>query len=135
MIRFIGQVYHSSLLICYPYLFYFYALMLVALWECKLPPLNDTGKESKPMKDFEKILTLTLAKGFDLYLSLGETIPLITPFMDINWPCIFGRVRLDMLKDLGIWSDFFQVQDDLIGPTLVDPINQCQSATRIKAWK
>ena len=32
-IRLLGQVYHFSLLICYPCSFYFHALMLVALWE------------------------------------------------------------------------------------------------------
>ena len=32
-IRLLGQVYHFSLLICYPCSFYFHAWMLVALWE------------------------------------------------------------------------------------------------------
>ena len=58
--------------------------MLVAYWECKLPPVNDTGKELKLTTDFEKILTFSLARGFDLVLSLGVTTPLITQVMDIS---------------------------------------------------
>ena len=57
--------------------------MLVAHWECKLPPLNDTGKDWKLTTDFE-ILTFSLARGFDLVLSLGVMTPLITPVMDIS---------------------------------------------------
>ena len=45
IIRLLGRVYHFSLLICYPCSFYFPALMLIALWECQLPPLNGTGKD------------------------------------------------------------------------------------------
>ena len=64
--------------------FYFYALMLVALWECKLPPLNDTGKDQNLTTNFEKILTFSLAWEFDLVLSLGVTTALITPVMGKN---------------------------------------------------
>ena len=55
--------------------------MRVAHWECKLPPLNDTGKDYKLTTDFEKILTFSLARGFDLVSSLGVMTPLITPVM------------------------------------------------------
>ena len=58
--------------------------MLVAHWECKLPSLNDTGKDYKLTTDSEKILTFSLAKGFDLVLSLGVMTPLITPVMGIS---------------------------------------------------
>ena len=58
--------------------------MLVAHWECKLPPLNGTGKDYKLITDFEKILTFSLAREFDLVLSLGVTTPLITPAMAIS---------------------------------------------------
>ena len=58
--------------------------MLVALRESKLLPLNDTGKDWKLTTDFEKILTFSLARGFDLVLSLGVTTPLITPVMGIS---------------------------------------------------
>ena len=58
--------------------------MLVAHWECKRPPLNDTGKDQKLPKDFEKILTLSLGRGFGLVLSLGVTIQVITPVMGIS---------------------------------------------------
>ena len=57
--------------------------MLVAHWECKLP-LNDTAEDQKLTIDFEKILTFSLARGFDLVLSLGLTTPLITPVMGIS---------------------------------------------------
>ena len=62
----------------------FHVLMLVRHWECKRPPLNDTGKDQKLTTDFEKILTFSLARGFDLVLSLGVTTPLITPVMGIS---------------------------------------------------
>ena len=43
---FIGGVYHFSLLICYPCSYYFHVLMmLVAFWEWKHPPFNDTGRD------------------------------------------------------------------------------------------
>ena len=58
--------------------------MLVALWECKRPPLNDTAKDQKCTADFEKILTFSLAGGFDLVLSLGVTTPFIFPVMGIS---------------------------------------------------
>ena len=58
--------------------------MLVALWECKLPSLNDTGKDEKLNTDFEKILTFSPARGFDLVLSFGVSTPLITPVMGIS---------------------------------------------------
>ena len=32
---------------------------------------SDNGKDQKPITDFEKMLTLSLARGFDLLLSLG----------------------------------------------------------------
>ena len=110
IIRLLGRVYHFSWLICYPYSFYFHALMLVAPWECKLTT------------DFEKILTFSLARGFDLDLSSVVTILLINPVMVISWPCIFEKECFDMLKSIGfeIWSEFFQVWQDLIGSTLVD---------------
>ena len=77
---FYHAVYHFSLLICYPCSFHFHALILVAHWECKLPPLNGTGKDYKLTTDFEKILTFSLAREFDLVLSLGVTTPLITRY-------------------------------------------------------
>ena len=58
--------------------------MMLTLWEWKLPPLNDTGKDQKLATDFEKIQTFWLTKGFDLVLSLGVTTPLITPAMGIS---------------------------------------------------
>ena len=58
--------------------------MLVAHWECKLPPVNDTGKDQKLTTDLEKILTFSLGRGFDLVLSLGVTTSLITPVMGIS---------------------------------------------------
>ena len=84
IIRLLGGVYHFSWLISSPCSFYFHSLMLVAQWECKLPPLNDTGKDLKLTTYFEKILTFSLAKGFDLALSLGVTTALITPVMGIS---------------------------------------------------
>ena len=50
---------------------------------------------------FEKILTFSLARGFDLVLSLGVTTPLITPVMDISWPSILGKECFDLLKSIG----------------------------------
>ena len=58
--------------------------MLVAHWECKLPPVNDTAKDQKLTTDLEKILTFSLGRGFDLVLSLGVTTSLITPVMGIS---------------------------------------------------
>ena len=58
--------------------------MLVALWECKLPPLNDTGKDKKLNTDFEKILTFSVARGFDLVISLGVMTPLLTTVTGIS---------------------------------------------------
>ena len=43
----------------------FHALILVAHWECKLPPLNGTGKDWELTTDFEKILAFSLARGFE----------------------------------------------------------------------
>ena len=74
--------------------------MLVAHWECKHHPLNNTGKDLKLTSDFE-ILTFSLARGFVLALSLGMTTPLIAPVMDISWPCILGKECFDMLKSIG----------------------------------
>ena len=58
--------------------------MLVTLWECKLPPLNDTGKDKKLNTDFEKVLTSSVAKGFDLVISLGVMTPILTTVMSIS---------------------------------------------------
>ena len=58
--------------------------MLVAHWECKLPPLNDTGKDQKLTIYFEKILTLSLGSGFGLVLSLDVMTQVITPVMGIS---------------------------------------------------
>ena len=58
--------------------------MVVADCGCKLPPLNDTGKDYKLTTDFVKILTFSLAREFDLVLSLGVMTPLITPAMAIS---------------------------------------------------
>ena len=58
--------------------------MLVTHWECKLAPLNDNVKDYKLTKDFEKILTVSLAREFDLVLSLGVTTLIITPAMAIS---------------------------------------------------
>ena len=74
--------------------------MLVAHWECKLPPLNDTGKDYKLTADVVKILTFSLAMGFDLVFSLGVTTPLIIPVMGISLPCILGKECFDMLKSI-----------------------------------
>ena len=57
--------------------------MLVALWECKLPPLNDTGKDKKLNADFE-VLTSSVARGFDLVISLGVMTPILTTVMSIS---------------------------------------------------
>ena len=62
----------------------FHGFMLLAHWDCKLPPLNDTRKDKKLTTYFEKILTFSLARGFDLDLSLGVTNPMITPVMGIS---------------------------------------------------
>ena len=51
--------------------------------------------------DFEKILTFSLANGFDLVLSLGVTTPIITPVIGISWHCIFGKVCFHILKSIG----------------------------------
>ena len=75
--------------------------MLVAFWECKLSPLNDTGKDKKLNTYFQKILTFSVARGFDLVISLGVMTPLITPVMGISWSCIFGKEYFDMLKSIG----------------------------------
>ena len=42
------------------------------------------GIEFKSCCNFEKILTFSLARGFDLFLSLGVTTPLTTPVMGIS---------------------------------------------------
>ena len=112
-IRFPGPVYHFSLLICYPCSFYFHALMLLSHWQCKLPPLNDIGKDEKLTTEFQKVMTfslargldwalsLSLARGFDLVLSLGVTTRLIiTPVVGISVPCILGKECFDMLKSV-----------------------------------
>ena len=68
--------------------------MLVAFWDCKLPPFNDTRKDKKLTKDFVKTLTFSLVKGFDFVLSVGVTIPLITPVMDVSVLVVLGKVVL-----------------------------------------
>ena len=75
--------------------------MLVAICECKFPPLDDTGEDKKLTTDFEKILTFSRARGFDFVLPLGVMTPLITSIMSISCPCIFGREYFDMLKSAG----------------------------------
>ena len=69
---------------------------------------SDNGKDQKPITDFEKILTLSLARWLDLFLSLGVTAPLITPVMDISWPCILEKECFDMLRTIGD-GDFVRV--------------------------
>ena len=58
--------------------------MVVALWKCKLPPLLMTLGKTRITTDFDKILTFSLASGFDLDLSVGVTTPLITSVMGIS---------------------------------------------------
>ena len=58
--------------------------MLVALWDSKLPPHNDTEKDSKLNTYFDKILTFSLARMFELVLSLDLTTSLITPLMGVR---------------------------------------------------
>ena len=65
--------------------------MLVVHWECKLPPVNDTGKDQKLTTDLEKILTFSLGRAFDLVLSLGVTTTLITPVMGISDLVFLGK--------------------------------------------
>ena len=48
--------------------------MLVALWECELAPLTNTGKDYKLTADFEMTLTFSLARAFALVLSFGDPI-------------------------------------------------------------
>ena len=55
-------------------IFFFNALMLVALWECELAPLTNTGKDYKLTTDFEMTLTFSLARAFALVLSFGDPI-------------------------------------------------------------
>ena len=75
--------------------------MLVALWECKLPPLNHTGKYQKLTTDFQKILSFGLGRGFQLVLPLGVTTPHITPVMGNSWRFIFEKKCFDILKSIG----------------------------------
>ena len=82
--------------------------MLLAHWECKHSRLNDTGKDYKPTTDFEKILTLSLVRGFDLVLPLAVTSPLITPVMGISWTFILLKEWFDMLSSIG-YGDFVRV--------------------------
>ena len=60
-----------------------------------------TLEKTRNLPHFENILTFTLARGFDLVLSLGVTVPLITPVMGISWPCILGKECFDMVKTIG----------------------------------
>ena len=52
-------------------------------------------------------------------LSLGVMTPLITPVMGTSCPGTFEKDCFDMLKSIG-FGHFFQVQDSLIWPILVD---------------
>ena len=75
--------------------------MVVAHWECKRSPPNDTGKDWKLTTGFEKILTFSLARGFDLVLSLGVTTLLVTPVMGIiSWPCILWKKCFYLLESI-----------------------------------
>ena len=75
--------------------------MLVALWEWKLTPLNDTEKDEKLNTHFENILTFCLARGCNFVLSWDVTTPLITPVMSITWLGSFGKDFVNMLKSIG----------------------------------
>ena len=59
------------------------------------------GKDQKLTTDFMQILTFSLARRFDLVLSLGVTTALITPVMGISGPCILGKECFDVLKSIG----------------------------------
>ena len=50
---------------------------------------------------FDKILTFSVARGFDFVLSLGVTTPLITPVMGNCCPGSFGKDCFDMLQSIG----------------------------------
>ena len=72
---------------------------------------------------FWKDPDLFSSKGIWLILSVGVTTPVITPVMGTtSCPGSLGKTVSICwtAKDLGIWSDFFQVWDNLIGSTLVD---------------
>ena len=69
---------------------------------------SNNGKDQEPITDFEKMLTLSLARGFDLLLSLAVTAPLITSVMDISCPCILEKECFDMLRTIGD-GDFVRV--------------------------
>ena len=59
------------------------------------------GKTRNFARHCDKILTFSLARGFDLVLTLGVTNPAITTAMDISLPCILGKECFDMLKNIG----------------------------------
>ena len=54
------------------------------------------------------MLTLSLARGFELVLPLGVTSPIITPVMGISWPFILLKECFDMLTSIG-YGDFVRV--------------------------
>ena len=54
------------------------------------------------------MLTLSLARGFELVLPLGVTSPIITPVMGISWPFILLKECFDMLSSIG-YGDFVRV--------------------------
>ena len=63
----------------------------------------------------------SIARRFDLVLSLGVTTPLIRPVMGISRPSILRKECFNMLKSIG-FGDLVRLRDGLIGSTLVDPI-------------
>ena len=76
----------------YPCSSYFHALMLPALLEWKLSPLNDTGKDWK-LHRFWKVYDFLCIKGTWLCLiCVCVTIRLITPVKGIGWLASFGKV-------------------------------------------
>ena len=81
-IRLLGRVYHFSLLICYPYSFYFHALMMVAFGSQNFFLSMILGKT----RNLTWILTFSQARGFDSLLSLGVATLLVTPVMGISYP-------------------------------------------------
>ena len=52
--------------------------------------------------DFDKILTFSVARGFDLVLSLDAMTPLKTPAIGMNCPRSVGKDCFDMLKSIEI---------------------------------
>ena len=100
IMRLLGQVYRLRLLVCYPCSFYFHAFMLIAFWERKLPLVNDNGRDKELNTNFDRILTFSLAKGSDFFLSLVVKTGLKTPAMGIAWPASLDKDCFDMLKSI-----------------------------------